>query len=142
MMKLKILPVLLLITQLISAQNFLQSKSDVAKHADKVMSLFGTSNYEDAFEELRKHYIVADIDFQNIKYKTTDNISTAEQNFGKIRGEIFIKEEILMDIALRRNYVVKLGKILLRFRIGYYHSDQGWIVNSFNWDDEYEEFYE
>lgn len=134
-----ILPLLFLfLTFNLSAQAGLQDKVAVAKHADQVMQLFGTSQFDEAFEALRPYYPVSEIDYQNIKVKTAQNLQQAEQGYGKITGEVFIKEQNLKDIAIRRYYVVKLETILLKFSLVYYKGKDGWIVNSFSWNNEFE----
>jgi hypothetical protein len=141
-MKILITFILLFVTQFGWAQAVLSSKEEVTKHADKTMNYFGDAMFEEAFSELRKYYFVSDLDFQNIKAKTIDNLSKAIENYGEITGEIFVKEENLKDVAIRKTYLLRYDTILLKFQIVYYKSTQGWIVNSFSWDDEFETLFE
>jgi len=138
-----LLPLLFLFATInLTAQAGLQDKIAVANHADQVMQLFGTSQFDQAFEVLRPFYPVSEIDYQNIKVKTAQNLQQAEEGYGSITGEVFIKEQNLKDIAIRRYYVVKLETILLKFSLVYYKGKDGWIVNSFSWNNEFEVLFE
>ncbi len=144
MEKLKLTIVLLFscMSHYMVAQNALKDKVAVKNHSDKVMMFFGKSDFDSAFQELRKFYPVSELDYQTLKTKSTENLRSATVGFGKITGDVFISEEILKDFAVRRNYLIKLEKILLRFNIVYYNGIDGWIVNSFNWDDNFEVYFE
>ncbi|MGB5981135.1 MAG: hypothetical protein WBG46_03225 [Nonlabens sp.] len=140
-MKSQVIILLVFVVQFSMGQTEMTSKTEVIKHADKIMNHFGKAEFKEAFTELRKHYLLPEEDFQSIKTVTITNLKKAQESFGDVIGEVFIKEENIENIALRRNYLVKYENILLRFQIVYYKSSQNWQVNSFKWDDEFEVFF-
>jgi hypothetical protein len=124
------------------AQTGLASKEEAIAHADQVMALFEDFEIEAAFDKLRKYYPVEELDYNNLKTTTLNNLRAAVRGYGDVTHVVFIKEENLKDLALRRHYVLALESLLLRFSIVYYNSVDGWIVNSFMWNDNFEEFFE
>lgn len=139
-MKVKLLLFAYLLSFLAFGQNAISQRTGITQHADKVMMHFGQSEFEEGFTELRKYYPVTELDFQNMKTKSIKNFQAASKGYDGILGEVFIKQETLKDLAVARHYVLKLGAILLRFRLVYYNGKNGWIVNSFHWDDDFEQF--
>lgn len=120
----------------------LKTKAEVVTHSNEVMALFGQAKFDEAFNVLRKYYPVSEVDYQNLKVKTTNNLESAQSAYGNITGEVFIKESNLKDVAIQRVYLVKYELILLRFTLVYYNSVNGYVINSFAWDDNFEELFD
>ena len=59
--------------------------------------------------------------------------------FGPSIGIVKVKTETIADIAIRETYLIRYEYTTIRVKIIYYQNKDGWIVNSFKWDDTFSE---
>ena len=59
--------------------------------------------------------------------------------FGPSIGIVKVKTETIADIAIRETYLIRYDYTAIRVKIIYYQNKDGWIVNSFKWDDTFSE---
>jgi hypothetical protein len=65
-----------------------------------------------------------------------DNIT---EMYGEVVGYEKVSEKTMNDFAIRETHVILLEYHALRLVYTYYKTDKGWILNGFNWDDEWQE---
>ena len=64
------------------------------------------------------------------------------ERFGNIIGTNFIKDKAVKEHILRKIYVIKFEKHMIRVLFTYYNNGNGWILNGFKWDDQFEELFD
>lgn len=132
---------ILLMAQLANAQS-LTSKEDLTKHSDKVMMFFKTSEFEKAFDELKKHWPLPENELTQLESQTIRQFNMVADRFGSILGTDFVKEETIKDFAVRKIYVIRFEKHMIRVLFTYYRNEDGWLLNGFKWDDSFEELFD
>lgn len=71
--------------------------------------------------------------------KTIKYFNIFDQNYGKPIGTVKIKNEKIGEIALRETYFIQFEYTAVRLIFTYYKGKEGWILNSFKWDDSFTE---
>jgi hypothetical protein len=61
--------------------------------------------------------------------------------FGNIIGTDFIKDDI-KDYVIRKIYVIRFEKHMIRVLFTFYKNDKSWILNGFKWDDKIDELFD
>jgi len=59
--------------------------------------------------------------------------------FGNPIGYAKIKEEHILDLVIRETYLIRYDYTAIRLKFTYYKNNNGWIINSFKWDDSFDE---
>lgn len=139
MKKILIVLVVLLSTELTYAQNFLPNKEAVTKHTENVMKYLEASEIPKAFSELQEYWPLPENEIIQLESQTIKQFNLVGSRFGNISGYDFIKDDGLKDYVIRKTYVIKFELHMIRVLFTYYKNEKGWILNSFKWDDQFEE---
>jgi hypothetical protein len=123
-------------------QEILKDANAVTKHADKVIHQIEKMNISEAFAELKVYWPLPENEISSLESQTLRQLNVATDRFGKIIGSSFIIEEKVADFLVRRIYVIRYEKHLIRVMFVYYKNDEGWILNAFNWDDKADDLFE
>lgn len=62
-------------------------------------------------------------------------------SYGKIEGTEKVKEEKISDFAVRETFILRYQHSAIRLIFVYLKGNQGWILNSFKWDEQFEELF-
>jgi hypothetical protein len=105
----------------------------------EVSKLFKEGNLAAAFDKMDLYLPLpadekAELRNQTIKYK-----SVLESRLGKRVGFKRATEKRIEDVAIREVYFVLHELSAIRLIFTYYKSPEGWILNSFKWDDSFAE---
>ncbi|NJK95125.1 MAG: hypothetical protein HC905_09610 [Bacteroidales bacterium] len=132
----------ILFVQLLNAQKFLTSKEDLTKHSEKVVLYLKDSKFEKAFGELQEYWPLPENELIQLESQTIKQFNMVSDRFGKIIGTDFIKEKTIKDYVVRNIYVIRFEKHMIRILFTYYKNDNGWILNGFKWDDQFDDLFD
>ena len=95
-----------------------------------------------AFTELKKYWLLPEIELTQLESQTIEQFNIVSERFGKTIGYDFIGDKTIKDYVLRKIYVIRFEKHIIRVLFTFYKNDKGWILNEFKWDDQLEELFE
>lgn len=75
-------------------------------------------------------------EFENLVSRTKNQLKGNERELGSILGYDFVKEERVEDFLIRFTFVIKHDVTVTRWRFLYYKPEDGWMLNSFFWDNQ------
>jgi len=108
----------------------------------KATELFAHGEIVKAIEALRPYWPLPKNEIDNVEEKSLTAMNLVTERFGKFIGTLKIKEQKIADIAFKEKYLIRLNNTAIRLTFIYYKSNDGWIVNSFKWDDNFIEEFE
>ena len=82
---------------------------------------------------------LAENEIDAVEEKTLKYMNLIVDRFGPSIGIVKVKTETIADIAIRETYLIRYEYTAIRVKIIYYQNKDGWIVNSFKWDDTFSE---
>lgn len=124
------------VTQAVTAQNYLSSKDELTKHSGDVMRFLEDGEFQKAFAELEKYWPFPANEMVQLETQTIKQLNVVSERFGTITGTDFIRDNAIKDFVLRKSYVIRFEKHMIRVLFTYYKTDNGWILNGFKWDDQ------
>ena len=132
------------ILTIVSIYGFSQGKTfstveETQEFSKEVSEKFMKGKVTSAFKQIKKYWPTNESEIDLLEEKTIKMISLVEPRFGKAIGTTKIKTETIADFAIRETYLVRYERHALRIITTYYKNDDGWIINSFKWDDSYSE---
>ena len=133
---------LLFATIAVAQVEFLPSQKDVTKHTEKVMSYFAKLDLPHTFSELKKHWPLPPEEIMELEATTTEQFEIVLSRFGKAKGYEFIEEKVINNTLIKRVYIIKFEKHMLRVQFTYYNNGDGWVLNMFKWDDSISELFD
>jgi hypothetical protein len=123
-------------------QSAMNSKDELSKHSEAVMKLLKESQFQKAFIELKKHWPLPENEMIQLQSQMIKQFNLVADRFGDIIEYDFIRDEIIKDYVVKKIYVLKFDKHMIRILFTYYKNNDGWILNTFKYDDEFEELFE
>ncbi|PKQ62202.1 hypothetical protein BZG02_12855 [Labilibaculum filiforme] len=132
----------ILFLQSTKAQTFLNSKDELSKHSEKVMNFLKDSEFQKAFTELQVYWPLPENEMKQLESQTIKQFNMVADRFGNIIGFDFIRDESIKDYAIKKIYVLRFEKHMIRVLFTYYKNNDGWILNGFKWDDQFDELFE
>ena len=139
-MIIKRLLVTIIISTLFTSISFAQKKilkntKSITEQAENVMSALDKLDFEVAFSELKKNWHLPENELDQLESLTIKQFNSVSDRFGKTKGYEFITDLKINDFLLRKVYILKFKRHMIRVLFTYYNSGEGWIINSFKWDD-------
>lgn len=118
---------------------YLKNVKETQQHSEYCASLFAEWKIDEMMTEIIKYTPVSEADMRELGEKTKGFKDMLTESYGEVIGYEKIKNETLNEFAIRETYVIRLENFALRVIFVYYKNDSGWMLNSFNWDDEWKE---
>lgn len=87
---------------------------------------------------MRPVWPIPESEIDNVESKTIDYLSTLSNRYGDIEGYAKVKNEAISDFALRETYLLQYEYSAIRIVFTYYRNGNGWILNTFSWDEDFE----
>lgn len=119
--------------------DYLKDIPDTEGMSKKVTELFSQNKISQAFDALRPYWPLAENEIDAVEEKTLKYMNLIVDRFGPSIGIVKVKTETIADIAIRETYLIRYEYTAIRVKIIYYQNKDGWIVNSFKWDDTFSE---
>lgn len=128
----------------ISTSFFGQSKAfeninQVRENSKKVATQFLNKDMENLFNDLKPYWVISDSQIDTLKIRTQGFVPMIRNSYGDSVDVVKIKETNLENALLQETYLVRYLRSALRIKLLYYNNNQGWFLNSFEWDDQISE---
>jgi hypothetical protein len=114
----------------------LKTESDVRSFADGVMEKLVTSGLPAAFDAMKPITVVPDAEFESAALSSKAQREKVGARYGKTIGYEYIATVKAGDSLLRLTYLEKTEKHALPWFFYFYKTPQGWVLNSFVWNDQ------
>lgn len=122
---------------LFAQDSYLKDASEAEVLSENVTKLFGEGEITKAFDLIIPYWPLPKNELESIREQTLKYSNVISQRFGAIIGTLKVKEEMIGDIAIRETYLLRHKFSAIRLIFTYYKSDEGWLLNSFKWDDSF-----
>lgn len=122
-----------------SQQKSLKDVEATQELSGNVAALFQENKIPAAFDLLEPYWPLPKNELEAMEEKTIQLMNMLEGRFGKLFGHTWVRDEKIGDIAIRETWMVQFEVSAIRLMFTYYKSPSGWIVNSFEWDDQMSE---
>jgi len=118
-----------------SQSKYLSSQEDIEKHSEEVTMLFEGGDFSKAFKKLKKYWPLPENEIDQFESMTLKQFNLIDSRFGEVIGANFLRQKTVGDFLIYRTYVIRYDKHALRLMFYYYRNNNGWVINSFKWDD-------
>lgn len=115
--------------------DILQDKDAAKQLAKSVMEQVAKGQIESGIKILKPYLIIPEHEFEGMLSTFRMQAPAMEQRFGKTIGTEFIKIEETGDSLMLIMYIQKFEKHLMRWKFYFYKPQDGWVLNTFNTDD-------
>jgi hypothetical protein len=134
----RIFPLLLVLVLASSSAraDTLKSEQDVKQLSERIMTLAGKGDFVGAFSAMKPYVIVPDSEFESIVLQSKSQRDQFAGRYGKSIGYEFISETKAGASILKHIYIEKTAKHALPWMLIYYKTPNGWVLNSFAWNDQ------
>ena len=119
-------------------EKFLEDIQATQELSLKVTELFSVNKISKSFKSMDPYWPLPANEIEALKDKTMKYLNIIEERYGKSIGLLKVKNETIDDIAVRETYLIRYENTAIRLIFTYYKNDNGWIINSFKWDDSFE----
>jgi len=117
-----------------SAQS-LKTEADVRAAADKVMATLASGGVKAAFATMKPYIIVPAAEFDAVVLQSQAQRDQVGTRFGKAVGTEFISQKKVGESLIKLTYIEKTEKHALPWEFYFYKTPNGWVLNSFRWND-------
>lgn len=136
-----VLILLLTITSVIAQEKTLTNVKEAKELSVRCSNLFKDNKIGDFFKVLRPYWPLPENEIGSLEEKTIQYMNILQGRFGKVEGVVKLKEETIGDFAIKETYILRFENSAIRLMYTYYKNKNGWILNTFKWDDSFfEEF--
>ena len=105
----------------------------------QVTELFKEGRIGESFTELRKYWPLREDEIATIEGRSAAHFTAMRQRLGRPIRSLKIKEEKILDVAVRETYFIQFEYTAIRLLFTYYHNAEGWLLHTFVWDDSFTE---
>lgn len=102
---------------------------------DRVMVKVATGDIEGGLKQLKPYAIVPPAEFDAMAGQVSLQLPAISQRFGKAIGYEFIREDSAGESVVRLLYLQKFERHAMRWRFLLYKGGDGWVLNTFAYDD-------
>jgi hypothetical protein len=112
------------------------SENDLRPFTDKIMEMILKGELKKAFNTIKPYIVTSEAELQAAAQNSeTQRVQLAEK-YGAPIGYEFIGQKKVGESLIRIIYIEKLEKQALIWAFYFYKSKNGWVINSFVWDDQ------
>ena len=126
----------------LAQEKYLENEVETQNLSKEVAQLFYDDYITVAFKKLAPYWPLPADEIESIEEKTIRYLNLLDERFGEKQSVQKLGVEKISDFALRETYVIKYEYSAIRLQFTYYKNNQGWLVNSFKWDDKFSEEFE
>jgi hypothetical protein len=105
--------------------------------AVKVMTKVAVGDLDAAFLMMKPYVPLSPTEIDSIAIQSKSMREQYGKRYGSSIGYEFIDSKKVGDSLLRLRYIEKTDKHVLPWVFYFYKTNEGWILNSFNWNDVY-----
>jgi hypothetical protein len=138
-MKTAVIALVLLASSGVSIAQGVPTLADIRKATDAAMSLVGKGDLEAGLKSFKPLTIVPSAEFDALVGQTTQQLPLLTARFGSNLGSEFIKEDRIGESLARSIYIHRFDKHAMRWIFYLYRGKDGWVINTFRFDDKWPE---
>lgn len=127
--------ILLAVLSNTSLADTLPSPASARELTDKVMTFVAKGEIEAGIRLLKPYSVVPDAEFEAAIGQLKLQVPVMRERFGKILGSEFLREDPTGNSLIRITQLQKFEKHPMRWIFIFYKSDNGWVLNTFYFDD-------
>lgn len=116
-------------------ESYLKNVKETQDVSEKVTLLFKRNRVAEAFDTLQTYWPLPENELESIEEKTIRYLNILNIRFGRPIGFVKVKNETILDFAIKETYFIRYEHTAIRLIFMYYKNDNGWIVHTFKWDD-------
>lgn len=132
---------ILLITSAVNAAT-LESKDAARKLTDQVMTKVGSEDIQSALLLMKPFLIVPDSEFNVMLEQSKLQLPTIQGRFGKSIGFEFISEKQAGKSLFKIVQIQKFEKHAMVWTFIFYNPNGKWVLNTFNFNDNFNSLFE
>jgi hypothetical protein len=133
---LRVLPSVLLIIHVGSARaNALESDAQLLKFTEGLMAKVATGDLDGAFKAMKPYLVIPQAEFDALVVNTKAQRGLAGARYGKVVGSECFGQKKLGQSLVKVTCIEKTEKHALPWLFYFYKGPQGWVLNSFVWND-------
>ncbi|PCJ67557.1 MAG: hypothetical protein COA58_00025 [Bacteroidetes bacterium] len=110
--------------------------SEARKISRTVAGLFQDNKVADAVDVMKPYWPLPENEIEAFEEKTMKYLNFYVEKFGLAKSFLKINNQTISDIYVRETYLVNFSMTSIRLKFTYYKNEDGWIINSFEWDTE------
>ena len=126
----------------LAQEKYLENEVETQNLSKEVAQLFYDDYITVAFKKLAPYWPLPADEIESIEEKTIRYLNLLDERFGEKQSVNKLRVEKISDFAIRETYIIKYEYSAIRLQFAYYKNNQGWLVNSFKWDDKFSEEFE
>ena len=119
----------------------LKDKDAAKQLAQTVMGYVEKGDMENGIKQMKPYLIIPDHEFEGMLNSFRMQAPVIEQRFGKTLGTEFVTAEETGDSLMLIMYIQKFEKHLMRWKFYFYKPQNGWVLNTFNTDDQIQQMF-
>ncbi len=108
----------------------------------KITADIAAGNLDEAFKIMKLYTSVDPAEIDNIVIQCKTSMEKHEEKDGASIGYELVDSKKIGDSLLRFRYIMKGEKHLILWEFYFYKAREGWILDSFNWNDSYRALFE
>ena len=132
---------ILIMTNLAFADT-LDSEGAIRVFTDTIMEKVAAGDFDAAFEMIKPYILLSSAEVDSVLEKTKSLRDQYGSRYGKSTGYAYLDSKKVGKILLRLRYVEQTNRHALPWVFYFYKSEDGWILNSFDWNDIYKDLFE
>jgi hypothetical protein len=113
----------------------LKSPVEARQLIDRVMTLLAAGDVEGGLRLAKPYLVIPEAEFEAMLGQAKMQMPLMSQRFGKSIGRELLREDKAGESFLRLVYIHKFEKHAARWTFIFYRPDEGWVLNSFHFDD-------
>lgn len=108
---------------------------DLRKVTDQIMAQVGVGNVDAGLKLLKPHTIIPEAEFDAMAGQAKLQFPVVTQRFGGHLGYEFLREDRVGENLVRYTYIQRFDKHAMRWIFYTYRGKEGWVINTFLFDD-------
>ena len=124
-------------TQIIVAQQkTIDNIDDANRLLDNIMNAFEEGESKEGFKMLEENISNKQVDFEQLQANFEGFLGNADEQYGKMLGTDFAKEEKVGDFLVRYTYAMKYAEQPVWVRFTYYINDDSYLLKELDWGED------
>lgn len=113
----------------------LKGEAEIRAFSDRVMTKIAAGDLAGAFADMKPYIVIPVAEFDAAVLTSKSQRDQFGARYGAPTGYEFIAQKKIGDSLMRLFYIEKTQRHALPWTFVFYRGAQGWMVNSFSWND-------
>jgi hypothetical protein len=108
---------------------------------DSFMEKIAAGKPKDAFELLKPHFPIEELNLNNLLVQAEGHIPTFKEKYGEMLGFELVKKQEAKELFMELTYILKFEISAVRWVFMFYKPKKSWIVNMIHYDEKQDEIF-